>query len=138
MQIDTLCKEVAPSGIEAAALAYMLSLLGSDPPLFVTVFIFFFATLAGAASMIVSGLGSQEATTVGLLTLNRRTGDCRHGDPAGGNAEVQYRGWTLLRAASAVVRTHYKISRYAPQFIKGYNSTGCSNVVKIGSRILFF
>jgi hypothetical protein len=30
--------------MQAVALAYMLSLLGSDPPLFVTVFIFFFAT----------------------------------------------------------------------------------------------
>ena len=35
-----------------------------------TVFIFFFATLAGAASMIPSGLGSQEATMIGLLMLN--------------------------------------------------------------------
>ena len=39
-------------------------------PLFMTVFIFFFATLAGAASMIPGGLGSLEATMIGLLTLN--------------------------------------------------------------------
>ena len=44
--------------------------MGSDLPLFVTVFIFFFATLAGAASMIPGGLGSQAAPMIGLLTLN--------------------------------------------------------------------
>ena len=57
-------------GMQAVGLAYMLSLLGSDLPLLLTVFIFFFATLAGAASMIPGGLGSQEATMIGLLMLN--------------------------------------------------------------------
>jgi hypothetical protein len=42
--------------------------------------------------MIASGLGNQVATTVDILTLNRRKGDCRHGDPAGGDALVQCRG----------------------------------------------
>jgi len=57
-------------GMQAVGLAYMLRLLDSDLPFFMTVFIFFFATLAGAASMIPGGLGSQEATMIGLLMLN--------------------------------------------------------------------
>ena len=57
-------------GIQGLSLAYLLSLLGSDLPLALAVFIFFFATLVGAASMIPSGLGSQEATMIALLTLN--------------------------------------------------------------------
>ena len=56
--------------MQAVALACMLSLVCNDVPLFMTVFIFFFATLAGAASMISGGLGSLEATMIGLLTLN--------------------------------------------------------------------
>jgi uncharacterized protein (TIRG00374 family) len=56
--------------MQALGLAYMLSLLGSELSLSMTVFIFFFSTLAGAASMIPGGLGSQEATMIGLLTLN--------------------------------------------------------------------
>jgi uncharacterized protein (TIRG00374 family) len=57
-------------GMQAVGLAYLLSLMGSGLPLLMTIFIFFFATLAGAASMIPGGLGSAEATMIGLLTLN--------------------------------------------------------------------
>jgi glycosyltransferase 2 family protein len=57
-------------GLQALALAYLLSRLGTDLPLALTVFIFFFSTLIGAASLIPSGLGSQEATMIALLTLN--------------------------------------------------------------------
>jgi len=56
--------------LQAVGFAYMLSLMGSDLSLPMTVFIFFFATLAGAASMIPGGLGRQEAMMMGLLTLN--------------------------------------------------------------------
>jgi uncharacterized protein (TIRG00374 family) len=57
-------------GLQALALAYLLSRLGADFPLELTIFIFFFSTLVGAASMIPSGLGSYEATMIALLTLN--------------------------------------------------------------------
>jgi uncharacterized protein (TIRG00374 family) len=57
-------------GMQAVALAYLLTLMDSGLPLLMAIFIFFFATLAGAASMIPGGLGSQEATMIGLLTLN--------------------------------------------------------------------
>jgi uncharacterized protein (TIRG00374 family) len=57
-------------GLQGLALAYLLSRLGSDLPVALSVFIFFFSTLVGAASLIPSGLGSQEATMIGLLTLN--------------------------------------------------------------------
>jgi uncharacterized protein (TIRG00374 family) len=57
-------------GLQALALAYLLARLDTDLALPLTVFIFFFSTLVGAASLIPSGLGSQEAAMIALLTLN--------------------------------------------------------------------
>ena len=45
-------------------------LLSSGLPLLMTVFIFFFATPAGADSIIPGGLCSQAATMIGLPTPN--------------------------------------------------------------------
>jgi uncharacterized protein (TIRG00374 family) len=56
-------------GLQGLALAYLLSRLGAELPIALTVFFFFFSTLVGAASMIPSGIGSQEATLIGLLAL---------------------------------------------------------------------
>jgi uncharacterized protein (TIRG00374 family) len=56
-------------GLQGLVLAYLLSRLGAELPVALTVFFFFFSTLVGAASMIPSGIGSQEATLIGLLAL---------------------------------------------------------------------
>jgi uncharacterized membrane protein YbhN (UPF0104 family) len=70
-----------------------------------TVFIFFFATLAGAASVIPGGLGSQEAMMMGLLTLNAK-GNAQANVATviftRGNALIRSGGGSLLRAHSAV------------------------------------
>jgi len=56
-------------GLQGLALAWLLSRFGTELPVALTVFFFFFSTLVGAASMIPSGIGSQEATLIGLLAL---------------------------------------------------------------------
>jgi uncharacterized protein (TIRG00374 family) len=56
-------------GLQGFALTCLLARLGIELPLALTVFLFFFSTLVGAASMIPSGIGSQEATLIGLLAL---------------------------------------------------------------------
>jgi uncharacterized protein (TIRG00374 family) len=56
-------------GLQGLALTCLLARLGAELPVGLTVFFFFFATLVGAASMIPSGIGSQEATLIGLLAL---------------------------------------------------------------------
>jgi uncharacterized protein (TIRG00374 family) len=54
---------------DCVALHWLLIDLGTDVTLHQSIFVFAFAMLVGAVSMLSGGLGGTEATMVGLLTL---------------------------------------------------------------------
>jgi uncharacterized protein (TIRG00374 family) len=62
---------LAAWGLLALSFCWLLGRLGVDVPLSTAVAIYPLSLLVGAASMLPGGLGSTEATIVGLLVLNR-------------------------------------------------------------------